>query len=328
MVQLLGFRSEDALNDTLIEPGSPISGLGATIPTTPGFNATILAPNGTDITSTFKIMFYRSPSIVALDGLNEKQRRKRQVDIGDEPQTKCLSPTAVFHFSHCTPKGSIAGTTRTFQVFCRERSLFKRPQRVSSNGRTRIYEDPLRYYQKPQAEPPGICGEDQICMDSSMDWVDPQNPHEKMYSIARCVSTRNFKQLPSVNDLAALTRASGDVVGSSDSDQTVYSGVENDADPSSGQYEASSSSQDMSGSRMSLRLSAMEDRPVPADIEVDVGRARAQGSSGSIESHPCVNPCLEVNTSEFPENTNWISAHARLVSTLAVAGVMWVALFH
>ena len=161
-----------------------------------------------------------------------------------------------------------------------------------------------------------------------MDWVDAKKPQEKKYTVARCVSTRNFKQLPSINDLSALATASGDVEGSSmDDDSTNYSGSR-EAESSSSKQEASSSHQDLGGSRLSLRLTGPQERSLPANVEVDAGQARINGEEGSIESHACRSPCFEVNTSEFPENTNWISAHAKLVSSLAVAGVMWVALFH
>ena len=321
-------------DESLIEPGTPIGGLSATIPSNTGLNATIIAPDGTDITSAFKIMFYQSPKIVALDGLND---RKRQVDLRDRPQTQCRSPTAVFHYSHCTPKGGIPGTTRTFQVFCRERSTGKaveplQPQRAGNNGKTfstkYVFGQRTKVTQKPRADPPGLCNEDEMCLDSPMDWAKDDGENAKLYTVARCVSTRNFKQLPSVADLSSmLERASGDVAGSSMDDLASYA-TANQAGSSTSDQASSSSNRDLSGGSLSLRLTGPDNQPLPASIEVDAGEARTRQSSGTIESHSCPNPCLEVSTTEFPQNTNWINAHARLVSTLAWAGVMWVAFFH
>ena len=324
-MQLSGLRS----NDSLIEPGSPISGLNAHIPTNPGLNATVLAPNGTDITSNFKIMFYRSPSVVALDGLNEKARRKRQVDLGDEPQIQCQSPTAVFAFSHCIPKGNLLGTSRMYQVYCRERSQtsatrpIQEPKRPSRKDQYKTIKylsgRPNDYYRRPEAEPPGMCREDQICMDGPLDWAKANPTEARIYRVARCVSARNFKQLPSVNDLSAmLNRASGDASGSS---------TDNLAGSSNDHQAGSSSDQDLSGNSLSLRLTNVDEEPLPANIEVDSGEARTQRAEGTIESHPCRDPCLELSMREFPRSTNWVSAHARLVSALTVAGVLWVVLF-
>ena len=160
-----------------------------------------------------------------------------------------------------------------------------------------------------------------------MDWVDTNNPQENFYTVARCVSTRNFKQLPSVNDLSALARASGDAAGSSMDDMTTYAGSSN-AESSSSNQATSSTDVDLGGARLSMRLTGSEDRSLPAVVEVDAGQAATSGETGSVENYACRDPCFEVNTSDFPRNTNWINAHARLVSSMVVAGVMWVALFH
>ena len=278
-------------------------------------------------------MFYQSPKIVSLDDLND---RKRQVDARDRPQTQCQSGTAVFTYSHCTPKGSIAGTTRTFQVFCRERSVSSKPRplRAQRNGRNRGPGHTKHVYgahsQKVQAEPPGTCADDEICMDSPLDWAKEDGYNANAYTVARCVSTRIFRQLPSVNDLASmLERASGDVGGSSMDDLASYAAAnQGESSSSGGQAGSSSAPHDLSGNSLSLRLTGPGDQPLPASIEVDVGQARTRNSAGTIESHACPNPCMEVSTSEFPENTNWINAHAKLVSTAAAVGFLWVCLFH
>ena len=276
-------------------------------------------------------MLYRSPNIVALDELNGKRRTKRQTGGGERLQTYCTSGSAVFKYSHCTPKDAIAGTTRTFEVWCRERSNrdkgAARPVRVPGNtagGRQRIKTYDGLHYQRPQAEP-GICAENEICIDREIPWTN--TPDSAVYKVASCISTRDFKQLPSSNDLSAMARASGDITGWSNEDLAAL-GMASDSASSSNNQGASSSNQNLAGLSMSVRLSSVDERPLPANVEVDSGRARTNGNGGSITSHPCREPCLEVSTSDFPENTNWVSAHARLVSTLAVAGVMWVALFH
>ena len=115
-----------------------------------------------------------------------------------------------------------------------------------------------------------------------------------------------------------LNRDSGDASGSS---------TDNLAGSSNDHQAGSSSDQDLSGNSLSLRLTNVDEEPLPANIEVDSGEARTQRAEGTFESHPCRDPCLELSMREFPRSTNWVSAHARLVSALTVAGVLWVVLF-
>lgn len=168
-------------------------------------------------------------------------------------------------------------------------------------------------------------------MDSPMESVNIAHQDKGAYSaqqaqVARCISIDDFEELKSVNP-ALFGSMSGYGVGSSADDPAGYAGP-NQAELSSGNQAGSSSNRDLSGSHLSLRLTGPGDQSLPASIEVDAGEARTAGAAGTIENHPCANPCMEVSTSDFPDNTNWINAHARLTSTLVVAGVMWVALFH
>ena len=165
-------------------------------------------------------------------------------------------------------------------------------------------------------------------MDSHLPWVDPNNPHEAIYTVARCVSMRIFKQLPSTKDLHSLAKASGDIAGWSMEDLAAFGRESETGSSSNNQGASSSSNQDLAGSMMSMRLTTLDERPLPAEVEVDSGHASTSSVRGSIESHPCREPCRELTTPDFPTDTNWVSTHARLVSSLAVAGVMWVAFFH
>ena len=68
--------------------------------------------------------------------------------------------------------------------------------------------------------------DNKICLDSplsSIDWAEEDGENVQLYTVARCVTTRGFKQLPSVNDVSfMLDRPSGDMAGWSTDDLANY----------------------------------------------------------------------------------------------------------
>ena len=271
-------------------------------------STTILAPNGTDITSSFRTMVYNPRKRVAPD---------QNITICDDTQKMnprgtlttsylgrplggngfCSSPTAEFQHSICKRSLGVPATIQEFVIYCQETVEQPVPTATSRGSRTRLHQSPrpsprpstanrggiastsYEPHNPPVLAEEGSCWEDEVCVDGIF--------AQKGYpALASCVLEEDYKE-------------------------------EDDED----------ASQRLGGSSAQITVTALDHR-VPVKmrqlgIEAAKRGNRNAGSSSMETIKECVD-CFQLTTDALAPDTDTLKIEASVMTAGALTGVIWM----
>ena len=249
-------------------------------------STTILSPNGTDITSSFRTMVYYPPKVVAPDPTPTSPDKSSTLNprgtltysylgrpIGGDGM--CRSPTAEFQHSVCKRTLGLTSRVQDFLVYCQE-SPSPQPSTANRGGPAGTS---YQRHDPPVLAEEGSCWDDEICIDGI--FADQGYP-----ALASCVLEEDYNH-------------------NEDED------IEEELEGRGAQITVTA----LDG-RAPMRM---------RNLEIEAARrGNRYGGSGRLETIRECGDCFQLKTKALAAGTTHLKMEATAMTAGAMAGILWV----